>query len=227
MQNQMQEQWEREHSQKVGFTAMHTTKPSQAVPAFADFLVQCGYQPAQTHIMDIGCGKGRNSVYLASRGFNVIATDFSQKALDDAKQRSIQYLAQVQYELVDLTQEWPFGTNHFDAMIDCNSTIYIPDKDRPHAIAEAFRTLKPGGYYLFYGIADTRQTVPGVPLPAETAPAYAVTPSFTEKHYTEEELKQAYGAFALASFGPVTTTDHMNGKDVINTLWVAVFQKPL
>jgi ubiquinone/menaquinone biosynthesis C-methylase UbiE len=212
MDNKLKDVWEREHSAQKGFTTMHTLKPSQAVPSFTDFLVQSGFVPASSVILDIGCGKGRNSMYFASRGFHVIGTDFSEKALQDAKQRSVGYNDLIQYEVADLSKEWPFGNNYFDALIDCNTSIYIPDKERPYAIQEALRVLKPGGYYLFYGIA-ARQV--------------GSTPSYFEKNYTEPELKQTYAAFVLASLGTIQTTDRMDGIDVINTLWVGVFRKKL
>jgi ubiquinone/menaquinone biosynthesis C-methylase UbiE len=217
MDNKHKNIWEQEHTAQTGFTAMHTTKPSQPVPVFADFLISAGLQPANAKVLDIGCGKGRNTIYLASRGFHVVGTDFSQKALDSARQRSTAFGNLTEYELVDLIKEWPFGNNHFDAIIDCNTTIYIPDKDRPEVIKEAFRVLKPGGYYLFYGIYSVKENITG----------QEAQQSFFEKHYSEAELKQYYSAFTLASLGPISTSDKMGGKDVTNSLWVAVFQKPL
>lgn len=37
--------------------------------------------------LDLGCGNGRNAIFLASQGFSVDAVDFSQTALDWAAQR--------------------------------------------------------------------------------------------------------------------------------------------
>lgn len=228
MDNKLKEVWEQEHSAQKGFTAMHTLKPSQAVPAFTDFLIQSGFTPAETHILDMGCGKGRNSVYLATRGFHVTGTDFSDKALQDAKQRSLEYPSLIQYEVVDLVKEWPFGNNHFDAIIDCNTSIYIPDKERPFAIGEANRVLKPGGYYLFYGIAAKQEAQPAVHQQNnEDASANYQIGRYSEKHYNEQELRAAYSAFEVASLGTIQTSDRMDGKDVINTLWVGVFRKKL
>ncbi|MCX7996974.1 MAG: class I SAM-dependent methyltransferase [Patescibacteria group bacterium] len=228
----LQDLWEREHSSQTGFTTMHTTKPSQVVPAFADFLVQSGYTPAETRIIDIGCGKGRNSIYLAERGFRVTGTDFSERALADARVRGAAVSQLLEFEFVDLTKEWPYPNNHFDALIDSNVSIFIPDIQRQFTIAEAFRVLKQGGCYLFYGIAASQTVTPGVTSAASTrepvissvtVPADMVP----EKHYTEDELKSAYDMFQIASMGTIRASDRMNGKDVENTMWVAVFRKPL
>jgi SAM-dependent methyltransferase len=211
--------WDREHTSQRGFTTMHTLKPSESVPAFAQFLQESGYVPATTRILDIGCGKGRNSLYMASLGFRVTGTDFSDTAIDAARMRSADYGDTIQYEVVDLTREWPYGNGYFDAILDCNTTIYIPDTERSTAIAEAFRVLKPGGYYLFYGIAASRPAYPA-------SGATTVTKSYFEKNYTEDELKSVFSAFQQASMGTIETTDRIEGVDVVNTQWVAVYRKP-
>lgn len=36
----------------------------------------------KTDILDLGCGIGCDSMYLQKKGFNVVACDFSQVALD-------------------------------------------------------------------------------------------------------------------------------------------------
>ena len=39
---------------------------------------------APKHVLDLGCGNGRNAVYLAEKGCEVIAIDFSPAALNKA-----------------------------------------------------------------------------------------------------------------------------------------------
>lgn len=52
------------------------TEPDPSLERFVDIL-----DPSRT-VLDIGCGQGRNTLFLAHRGFNVDALDPSQVALD-------------------------------------------------------------------------------------------------------------------------------------------------
>lgn len=54
---------------ETGAFAITTDKPSDIVESYADLI------PAGTRVADIGCGAGRNALYLASRGHNVEASD--------------------------------------------------------------------------------------------------------------------------------------------------------
>ena len=54
--------------------------------------------------VELGCGTGTNSVYLAQRGFEVTALDCSPLALERAKQRAAQAGVSVDFVLADLCQ---------------------------------------------------------------------------------------------------------------------------
>ena len=53
------------------------------------FLVEKATQYLKSgEVLDLGTGDGRNSIYLASQGFHVLAIDFSQAAVDKIKTNS-------------------------------------------------------------------------------------------------------------------------------------------
>jgi SAM-dependent methyltransferase len=51
----------------------------------------------------LGCGAGTNSIYLASKGFDVTAIDIAPTALDIAKQRAAKAKVKVNWMLADVT----------------------------------------------------------------------------------------------------------------------------
>src|SRR5881409_1565046 len=56
--------------------------------------------PAALHpgrALDVGCGTGRDAVYLAKRGWPVTAVDMVDKALDQARQRAAAEGVEVQW----------------------------------------------------------------------------------------------------------------------------------
>ena len=53
------------------------------------FLVEKATQYLKSgEVLDLGAGDGRNSIYLASQGFHVLAIDFSQAVVDKIKKSS-------------------------------------------------------------------------------------------------------------------------------------------
>lgn len=78
---------------------------------------------ATGHVLDIACGDGRNSVFLAKQGYYVEAIDFSEEALSRLKYFADKEKLHIKTSLVDLTLENPFANlkeydliiiNHYD-----------------------------------------------------------------------------------------------------------------
>jgi SAM-dependent methyltransferase len=59
--------------------------------------------------LDLGCGQGRNSFWLASRGFSVTGLDLSPVAIDQATAIAQELDVDVSFESVDLTTWDPAG----------------------------------------------------------------------------------------------------------------------
>lgn len=66
----------------------HREAASHAPPPPAAFLVECfpllPRPSSRSLALDLACGAGQNAVYLAERGWPVVAVDFSSAALDRA-----------------------------------------------------------------------------------------------------------------------------------------------
>lgn len=95
-------------------------------------------------ILELGCGAGKDSVYLASlvgvKG-QVVAVDSSLAMLEYAREHNAH--PQVQYLLAD-AQALDYSEGYFDAVyID---RLLISQKDVDKVLTEAIRVLKPQGY---------------------------------------------------------------------------------
>src|SRR5439155_4626998 len=71
------ELWDREFSQLQIIPSSTRMAPSKALVLFSELL---GFG-AKSRVLEPGCGTGRNSIYLARRGCEVHAIDFSNVAL--------------------------------------------------------------------------------------------------------------------------------------------------
>jgi phosphoethanolamine N-methyltransferase len=99
-------------------------------------------------VLDIGCGLGGIDVHLVRQHGAAMVTgiDIDQALIDRcaklAEKRGV--ASQTEFICVD-PGKLPFDNASFDAVTSKDSIIHIPDK---HALAEdAFRVLKPGGWF--------------------------------------------------------------------------------
>ena len=62
--------------------------------------------------LDLACGEGRNSIYLAQNGFEVTAVDISGLGLERGRKRALQLGAAVDFVQADLDRWRPQGAYH-------------------------------------------------------------------------------------------------------------------
>lgn len=216
------EYWRREHKTQAAFTRIHSDKPSQPVEDLADFLMLANRGTSDIRIVDAGCGKGRNSAYLAKRGFRVTGVDFISGVIEEARRRHGD-LRGITFDTWDISATWPLRTESIDAIIDCNTTISLYAPQRENMIRESYRVLKNRGYYLFYGVGSSPELVEQYPG-SEPNSILFPTGRF-EKRYSEDELLDAYGKYALIDIESIPGSDRIDGQEIYYNLWVALFQK--
>lgn len=96
-------------------------------------------------VLDLGCGAGRHVVYLTKKGFFVVGSDISSRALK-LSQKWLEKEKVKNYCLVehDMT-ELPFPDKHFDAVISVNVIHHNPLDKVDKTVAEIRRVLKKRG----------------------------------------------------------------------------------
>jgi len=104
-------------------------------------------------ILELGCGTGKNTVFLAEIGEKVLALDFSEGMLAVAKEKVQQ--EHVTFAVADLTRPWP-STDQSADLIVCNLVLEHID-DLPFIFAEASRTLEAGGQFFLCELHPFRQ----------------------------------------------------------------------
>lgn len=123
-------------------------------------------------------GEGRNGVWLAQRGLEVLSVDASPVALAKANNLAEQRGVQMHFELADLTR-WEWGEDRFDVIV----AIFIqfaPPGMRERMFADIKRSLKPGGLLLLQGYTPRQHEY------------RTGGPSQVENLYTEPMLREAF-----------------------------------
>ena len=104
-------------------------------------------------ILEIGCGTGKNTVWLAEIGERVLALDFSGGML--ARACGKVQAQHVTFEVADLTKPWPCPDQSIDLVV-CNLVLeHIHDLD--FIFEQTARVLKAGGHFFVCELHPFRQ----------------------------------------------------------------------
>ncbi|ALO45532.1 class I SAM-dependent methyltransferase [Pseudohongiella spirulinae] len=118
-------------------------------------LEQIGPVPETARALDLACGAGRNTLYLASKGYEVDAVDVSQVALQRAQQSALasgtQGINWIEHDLDD-----PLPGQY------CDYDLIIMMRYLDLALLESMATrLSPGGYLVCEVHLQTDEAVAG------------------------------------------------------------------
>jgi ubiquinone/menaquinone biosynthesis C-methylase UbiE len=102
-----------------------------------------------SEMLELGCGLGNDSTFFAAHGHNVVATDFSEVAIqnNNGKYAAIE---NVTFTVVDMSATpYQFESNRFDAVYARLSLHYFSDEVTRKIVSEIHRILQPNGYFCF------------------------------------------------------------------------------
>jgi SAM-dependent methyltransferase len=97
--------------------------------------------------LDLGCGEGADALWLADRGWHVVAVDVSQTALQRAAAEALfrGLERRIQFQRHDLSDSFPAGT--FD-LVSAHYLHSPVEWDRPRVLRRAADAVTPGGLLL-------------------------------------------------------------------------------
>jgi SAM-dependent methyltransferase len=138
--------------------------------------------PSSGKVLAVADGEGRNGVWLARQGLDVLSLDFSSNAQAKARALAGRQGASLRFELADV-HGWSYPENAFDVVVDIFTQFSTPEQ-RVRKWDGMKRTLKPGGLLLLEGYTPKQ-------LDYGTG-----GPKVLDQLYTREMLEAAFGGFA-------------------------------
>jgi tellurite methyltransferase len=91
--------------------------------------------------LDIACGRGRNSLFLAERGFDVVAMDISPVALAEGRKQAGEKSLSISWQQADL-EEIELSAATYDLIVNFN---YL----QRSLVPRIKTSLKPGAHFIF------------------------------------------------------------------------------
>jgi SAM-dependent methyltransferase len=143
--------WDAEY-REGGHLAL-SMNPSEDLEEFTRWLVReygKKYLNVTTSVLDLGCGNGRNLIWLARAfGARGIGFDISATAIAEAKRQSTSLSLPLSYERHSITEPIPLPDASQTLVLDMMTSHFLKAHERTALIDEILRVLKPGGF-LFY-----------------------------------------------------------------------------
>lgn len=162
--------------------------------------------PAQSRILEIGCGTGnlwRANAERIPAGWDVTLSDFAPGMLAAARDSLATVAHPLRFVLLD-AQAIPFAAASFDAVIANHMLYHVPN--RPRALAEIRRVLRPGGT-LYAATNGQRHLAELHALAARVDPALAAWGGRLDRPF----LLETGGDELARCFDPVTLARHEDG----------------
>ncbi len=106
-------------------------------------------------VLDIGCGTGDNSIFLAEKGFSVTCMDIAHLAIDKGKNKATKQKAKVDFRVGDALKlgEY-FNQEYFNAVVDSGLFHSLSDNQRPIFAEQLRQILVNGGKYFMLCFSD-------------------------------------------------------------------------
>lgn len=95
------------------------------------------------HILELGCGTGKNTEWLLQKATDIVAIDFSEAMLNVAKSKINNSI--VSFAQSDIKESWPVEDASLD-LITCN-LILEHIEDLTPIFAQAYHKLRKGGIF--------------------------------------------------------------------------------
>ena len=148
-------------------------------------------------ILDLGCGNGKNSIYIAEQGDNnhIEGIDISKTAVELASKT----FPAGHFVQGSIGKALPFPDAHFDIVLDVTSSNSLNESEREIYLNETHRIFKPGGHFFLRALSkdgdsnakNLLKTNPGKEKDTYIMPELGLT----ERVFTKEDLVEMYSKF--------------------------------
>lgn len=120
----------------LGVGSAHPGGFAATINFFAHFPIRPG-----SRVLEVGCGTGKTSCFLAREGCKVTGLDIRPRMLEKARRRAERQGVAVDWIEGDI-RSLPFESNQFDVVWVESVTVFV---DMLVALGEYYRVLAPGG----------------------------------------------------------------------------------
>jgi len=188
-------------------------------------------------ILDLGCGNGKNSIYIADQGIGneIVGIDISETALKHAvtlaqEKNQENKEARVKFIKQNIGSPLPFPDSDFDIVLDVTSSNSLNENEREIYLKETHRVLKSGGYIFIRTLCkdgdqnakNLLKTNHGKEKDTYIMPEFGLT----ERVFSKEDFIATYSPFfKILHLEKETHYTKFKDRSYKRNFWVAYLQK--
>lgn len=183
---------------------LYSYRDEKEAAVFIDALIEMLKPRENSHMLDLGCGSGRHSKYLSSKGFQVTGLDLSSSSIRKARQSTY---AGLQFSVHDMRV--PFGWNLFDYVFNFFTSFgYFDDpREDDQVICNISDSLKQGGLLVmdYINSAYSEQQLVASEIKEIDGIIYHITRWTDKKHFYKKIRIEDVSPEGPNSIGPNST----------------------
>lgn len=199
--------WENEY---IEFTK-EDIKTDDWLDKFKEIILQCS-----TPIIDLGCGRGNDALYLIKNKKNVICCDMSSNAIKNIKKIFPEIY---DTKCFNMLQGLPFESNSCELIIADLCLHYFKSNDTFNIINEIYRVLRKGGNLIFrvnsindinYGAGQGKEVEHHL---------YLTSDNRLKRFFNEEDICSFFSSFEI-NYLTEESTIRRDGEKILYTVCV-------
>lgn len=112
-----------------------------------DAILAEGRFHSSCRFLELGCGNGNVTLYMAQKGHEAYGVDIVPEAITWAKQQATRKRLHADFSVGNVATLSAYGNDFFDIVFDANCLFMIIGKERETCVDSVCRVLKPGGIF--------------------------------------------------------------------------------
>jgi SAM-dependent methyltransferase len=140
-----QHPWFKDWFNSPYYHQLYFNRDEKEAAYFIDKLINYLQPPPGSLMLDVACGKGRHSVHLAEKGFDVTGIDLSEDSIEEALRYETDTLHFYRHDM-----RLPFRINYFDYAFNFFTSFgyFTTRREHDNAIRTIAQSIKSGGYFV-------------------------------------------------------------------------------
>lgn len=124
---------------------LYFNRDESEAAAFINKLIEYLKPASRSRMLDVACGKGRHSLQLANKGFDVTGIDLSAYSIQEALKHECENLHFYQHDM-----RLPFWINYFDYAFNFFTSFgyFQTQRENDNAIRTIAQSLKQQGFFV-------------------------------------------------------------------------------